>query len=53
MKWFIEEITRLIDQLRRWQTWAVIAMIGVFAGLAKDARWQDYADRLLERPDQA
>lgn len=34
MKWFIEEITRLIDQLRRWQTWAVIAMIGVFAGLA-------------------
>ena len=34
MKWFIEEISRLIEQLRRWQTWAVIGMICVFAGLA-------------------
>ncbi len=24
------------------------ARAGVFAGLSKDARWQDYADRLLD-----
>jgi 3-hydroxyisobutyrate dehydrogenase-like beta-hydroxyacid dehydrogenase len=29
------------------------ARAGVFAGLAKDARWQDYADRLLQQPGQA
>lgn len=34
MKWFIEEITRLIDQLKRWQTWAAIVLIGIFASLA-------------------
>jgi hypothetical protein len=26
------------------------AKAGVFAGLGKDARWQDYADRLLDVP---
>ncbi|MBL8430676.1 MAG: hypothetical protein JNJ95_12445 [Dechloromonas sp.] len=34
MNWLIEETSRLIQQLKRWQTWAVIAMIGVFATLA-------------------
>ncbi|MDI1341623.1 NAD(P)-dependent oxidoreductase [Polaromonas sp.] len=29
------------------------ARAGVFAGLGKDARWQDYADRLLQQADQA
>jgi 3-hydroxyisobutyrate dehydrogenase-like beta-hydroxyacid dehydrogenase len=29
------------------------ARAGVFAGLGKDARWQDYADRLLQQPGQA
>ena len=29
------------------------ARAGVFAGLDKDARWQDYADRLLQQPGQA
>ena len=29
------------------------ARAGVFAGLGKDARWQDYADRLLQKPGQA
>jgi 3-hydroxyisobutyrate dehydrogenase-like beta-hydroxyacid dehydrogenase len=29
------------------------ARAGVFAGLGKDARWQDYADRLLQPPGQA
>ena len=28
------EITRLIDQLKRWQTWAAIVLIGIFASLA-------------------
>ena len=31
---------------------ALQARAGVFAGLAKDAPWQDYADRLLERSRQ-
>jgi hypothetical protein len=31
------------------QQWvADLAAAGVFAQLAKDARWQDYADRLLK-----
>jgi hypothetical protein len=34
MKWFIEEISSLIEQLKRWQTWLVIGLISVFAGLA-------------------
>ncbi|MDP2882014.1 MAG: hypothetical protein Q8N89_10565 [Azonexus sp.] len=34
MKWFIEEISRLITQLKRWQTWLVIGLISLFAGLA-------------------
>ncbi|MBT9521293.1 MAG: hypothetical protein IV101_10390 [Dechloromonas sp.] len=34
MKWFIEEISRLIVQLKRWQTWLVIGLISLFAGLA-------------------
>ncbi|MFZ2973913.1 hypothetical protein [Ferribacterium limneticum] len=34
MKWFIEEISRLIAQLKRWQTWLVIGLISLFAGLA-------------------
>ncbi|PKO37678.1 MAG: hypothetical protein CVU33_11800 [Betaproteobacteria bacterium HGW-Betaproteobacteria-6] len=34
MNWFIEEISRLIVQLRRWQTWLVIGLISVFVGLA-------------------
>lgn len=34
MNWFIEEISRLIAQLRRWQTWLVLGLIGLFAGLA-------------------
>lgn len=29
------------------------ARAGMFAGLGKDARWQDYADRLLQQPGQA
>lgn len=34
MKWLTEEVSRLFKQLQRWQTWAVIGMICVFAGLA-------------------
>lgn len=34
MQWFIEEISRLIAQLKHWQTWLVIGLISVFAGLA-------------------
>ncbi len=34
MKWFTEEISRFVDQLKRWQTWLVIGLISLFAGLA-------------------
>lgn len=34
MKWFIEEISRLVEQLKRWQTWLVIGLITLFAGFA-------------------
>jgi hypothetical protein len=34
MNWFIEEISSLFAELRRWQTWLVIGLISLFAGLA-------------------
>lgn len=34
MQWFIDEISRLIAQLKRWQTWLIIGLIGIFAGFA-------------------
>lgn len=34
MTWIIEEFTRLIAQLRRWQTWAVIGVLTIFSLLA-------------------
>jgi hypothetical protein len=34
MKWIIEEISSAFAQLKRWQTWLVIGLISVFAGLA-------------------
>jgi hypothetical protein len=34
MNWIIDDIYRAIVQLKRWQTWLVIGLIGIFAGLA-------------------
>jgi uncharacterized SAM-binding protein YcdF (DUF218 family) len=34
MTWIFEELRRLLAQLRRWQTWAVIGVITLFALLA-------------------
>lgn len=34
MKWLLEEIVAGAAQLRRWQTWLGIGLIGTFAGLA-------------------
>jgi hypothetical protein len=34
MTWLIEEFNRFFAQLRRWQTWAVIGVLAVFALLA-------------------
>lgn len=34
MKWIIEDICRAFAQLKHWQTWLVIGLIGTFAGLA-------------------
>lgn len=34
MKWIIEDISRALAQLKHWQTWLVIGLIGTFAGLA-------------------
>lgn len=34
MKWLIQEIGNLLAQLKRWQTWLGICLIGAFAGLA-------------------
>ena len=34
MKWIIEDLHRALAQLQRWQTWAAIALLGTFAGLA-------------------
>jgi hypothetical protein len=31
MMWIIDEITNLLAQLRRWQTWLAIGLIGIFA----------------------
>ncbi|MFN4325082.1 MAG: hypothetical protein ACK4FP_04235 [Azonexus sp.] len=34
MKWFIDEISALLEQLKQWQTWLGIGLVGAFAGLA-------------------
>lgn len=34
MKWIIDDIFSALAQLKRWQTWFVLGLIGVFAGLA-------------------
>lgn len=34
MKWLIDEIGGALSQLKRWQTWLGIGLIGSFAGLA-------------------
>ncbi len=34
MKWLIDDINSALAQLKRWQTWLVIGLISVFAGLA-------------------
>ncbi len=34
MKWLISEISNIVTQLGRWQTWVGIALIGTFLGLA-------------------
>ncbi|MBS1143478.1 MAG: hypothetical protein H6R14_884 [Proteobacteria bacterium] len=34
MKWFIEEISSLLAELKRGRTWLGIGLIGLFAGLA-------------------
>jgi hypothetical protein len=34
MKWIIDDISRALAQLRLWQTWLVIGLISLFAGLA-------------------
>lgn len=34
MKWLIDEISGALSQLKRWQTWLGIGLIGTFAGLA-------------------
>lgn len=34
MKWIIDDISRALAQLQRWQTWGAIALLGTFAGLA-------------------
>ncbi|MBS1139082.1 MAG: hypothetical protein H6R13_535 [Proteobacteria bacterium] len=34
MNWIIDDIYSAIVQLKRWQTWLVIGLIGIFAGLA-------------------
>lgn len=34
MKWIIDDILRALAQLRLWQTWLVIGLISLFAGLA-------------------
>lgn len=34
MKWIIDDIYRAFAQLQRWQTWAALALLGTFAGLA-------------------
>ncbi|PKO33588.1 MAG: hypothetical protein CVU34_11550 [Betaproteobacteria bacterium HGW-Betaproteobacteria-7] len=34
MTWIIEELQRVLAQLRRWQTWAAIGVITLFALLA-------------------
>lgn len=34
MKWITEDISRALAQLKHWQIWLVIGLIGTFAGLA-------------------
>lgn len=34
MKWLLDEIVNAVSQLKRWQTWMGIGLIGTFAGLA-------------------
>lgn len=34
MKWIIDDIYSALAQLKRWQTWLVLGLIGVFAALA-------------------
>lgn len=34
MKWLIDEIGAVLNQLKHWQTWLGIGLIGMFAGLA-------------------
>jgi small-conductance mechanosensitive channel len=34
MKWIIDDICSALAQLKRWQTWFVLGLISVFAGLA-------------------
>ena len=34
MKWLISEISNILAQLGRWQTWVGLALIGTFLGLA-------------------
>lgn len=34
MKWIIDDIFSALAQLKRWQTWLVLGLIGAFAGLA-------------------
>jgi len=34
MNWIIDDIRSAIAQLKRWQTWLILCMISVFAGLA-------------------
>jgi hypothetical protein len=44
---FVPLMTSAIAARQQWV--ADEAAAGRFSGLARDARWQDYADRLLER----
>lgn len=34
MKWIFDDISRAIEQLKLWQTWLVLGILTVFAGLA-------------------
>lgn len=34
MKWIVEDLSRALEQLKLWQTWLVIGLLALFAGLA-------------------
>jgi hypothetical protein len=34
MKWILEDLSRALEQLKLWQTWLVLGLIAIFAGLA-------------------